>query len=297
MKTRGKLRTLLLAATCASSLFLGCRGSRDPQKIPVGVDSSPIAGVEIIAPGDPRFDPEVRQIVGAKLDLVKTLSPLLMLIKNNSRHTIVAFSPEWDLQRGREEIPLVAIRMFPMAISRLGCDFPHDRPIRPGEERLEGMDIDFGRRIDDAGGADVDFSETAKFQAEDLAGVTAVKARLDAVIFDDGTLEGPDRYDLAGRFVPYVEDHQSLYRSILASLQAGEAGETLYDSLEQKRRREFDESTKGNPMPGPGHDLMMERLIAEQDVLGAWRNHRNSDSVAHFSGCVRTPGFAITRKD
>ena len=179
MKMRSKLNALLMGALSASLLLLGCRESRDPQKIPVEVDSSPLAGVEIIAPGDPRFDPEARQIVGAKLDLIKTLSPLLMLIKNNSQHTIVAYSPEWDLKRGAEEIPFVTVRMFPMAISGQECDIPHDRPIRPGEERLEGMNSEVGIHPDDA-------STDAKYQAEDLAGVTAVKAHLDTVIFDDG---------------------------------------------------------------------------------------------------------------
>jgi len=287
---RNKLNALLMGALSASPLLLGCRGSRDPQKIPVEVDSSPLAGVEIIARGDPRFDPEARQIVGAKLDLVKTLSPLLMLIKNNSQHTIVAYSPEWDLKRGGEEIPWVALRAFPMAISGPECDVPHDRPIRPGEERLEGMNSEVGIHPDDA-------STDAKYQAEDLTGVTAVKAHLDAVIFDNGTLIGPDRNNLPEKFVPYVEDHQSLYRSILASLQAGEPAEKLYDSLEQKRRQEFDKSTKGNSPPGPERASMMEKLIAEQDVLGSWRNHGDSDSLAYFSRCLRTPPFAVTRKN
>ena len=293
---RSKLSVLLWGVSCASSLLLGCHGSRDPQKIPV-VDSSPLAGVEIIVPGDARFDREARQIVGAKLELVKTLSPLLMLIKNNSQHTIVAYAPEWDLKRGSKEISWVALRTFPMAISGPECDVSHDRSIRPGEEWLVGMDIDFGTRIDDAGGADVDFSETAKYQAEDLAGVTAVKAHLDAVIFDDGTIIGPDRHNLPEKFVPNVEDHQSLYHSILASLQAGEPAEKLYDSLEAKRRQEFVESTKGNSLPERGPNLMMEKLIAEQDVLGSWRNHGNSDSLEHFLQCLRVPPFTITRKD
>ena len=59
MKMRIKLNALFLEALCASSILLGCHGSRDPQEIPVVVDSSPLAGVEIIAPGDPRFDQEV----------------------------------------------------------------------------------------------------------------------------------------------------------------------------------------------------------------------------------------------
>jgi|GEM_PF-2592204 len=298
---RSKMNALLLGVWCVSSLFLGCRGSRNPQKIPVVVDSSPLAGVEIIVPGDARFDQEARQIVGAKLDLVKTLSPLLMLIKNNSRHTIVAYSPEWDLKRGAKEIPFVSLRTFPMAISGPECDVPPDRPIRPGEERLdreirpgeerlEGMNSDVGNHPDDA-------STEAKYQTQDLAGVTAIKARLDAVVFDDGTLVGPDRHNLSGTFIPYVEDHQSLYRSILTSLHAGESAEKLYDSLEQERRQEFDESTKRNSLPGPGPDLGMEKLIAAQDVLGAWHNHGNNDLFAYFSRCLRTPPFSITRKN
>lgn len=284
---RSKLNALLLGVSCASSLLLSCRGSRDPQKIPVAVVSSPLPGVEIIAPGDPRFDQEARQIVGAKLDLVKTLSPLLMLIKNNSQHSIVAYSPEWDLMRGAEEIPFVALRTFPMAISGPECDALYDRPIRPGEERLEGMKSEVGNHPDDA-------STDAKYQAEDLAGVTSVKAHLDAVIFDDGTIVGPDRHDLSGKFVPYVEDHQSLYRTILASLHAGEPAEKLYDSLEQKRRQEFHESTIANPT---WNSMKMEKLLAEQDVLGAWRDHSNSNSLAHFSRCLRMPPFTVARKN
>jgi hypothetical protein len=287
---RSKLNALLLGVSCASLLLLGCRGLRYPQKIPVVVDSSPLAGVEIIAPGDARFDREARQIVGAKLDLVKTLSPLLMLIKNNSQHAIVAYSPEWDRERGGKEIPIVSLRTFPMAISGPECDVRNDRAIRPGEERLEGMNSEVGIDPDDA-------STDAKYQAEDLARVTSVKARIDAVIFDDGTLVGPDRHNLSEKFAPNVEDHQSLYRSILASLHTGESAEKLYDSLEQKRRQEFVEWTKGNSPLGRAQALMMEKLIAEQDVLGSWRDQGNSDSLAYFSRCLRTPPFTITRKN
>jgi hypothetical protein len=296
---RSKLNALLLGVSCTSSLLLGCRGSRDPQKIPIVVDSSPLAGVEIIAPGDPRFDQEARQIVGAKLDLVTTLSPLLLLIENGSQHTIVAYSAEWGVQRGGEEIPYVSQRMYPMAVPgpQVECDRPSDRDIRPGEDWLVAEDIEFGSRIDDASGADVDFSETAKAQERELSGVRAVRAHLDAIIFDDGTLVGPDRNDLPSKFAPYLEDYQSLYRNILASLQAGEHAGKLYDSLEQKRRQEFDASTKGNSPPGREHDSMMEKLIAEQDVLGAWRDHGNSDPLAYFSRCFRTLPFTITRKN
>ena len=285
---RSKLNALLLGVLCASSLLLGCHGSRDPQKIPVVVDSSPLAGVEIIAPGDTRFDQEARQIVGAKLDLVKTLSPLLLLIKNDSQHTIVAYSAEWDLKRGTEEIPFGTVRMFPMAIAGpvVGGDLRRDREIRPGEERLEGMHSEVGIHPDDA-------STDAKHQAEELAGVTAVKAHLDAVIFDDGTLVGPDSHNLSGKFVANVEDHQSLYRSILASLQAGESAEKLFETLDEKRRQDFVESESVNRP----QDSMMEKLIAEQNVVGSWRNHGNSDSLEHFSRCLRTPPFTITRKN
>jgi hypothetical protein len=102
---------------------------------------------------------------------------------------------------------------------------------------------------------------------------------------------------LPEKFVPDVEDHQSLYRSILASLHAGEPGEKLYDSLEAKRRQEFVEATKEISLPGSGRDLMMAKLIAEQDILGSWRNHGDRDSVHHFSRCLRTPPFTITRKN
>jgi hypothetical protein len=63
------------------------------------------------------------------------------------------------------------------------------------------MNSEVGMHPDDA-------STDAKYQAEDLAGVTAVRGRL--VIFDDGTLLGPDHNNLSGKFAPYVEDHQSL---------------------------------------------------------------------------------------
>lgn len=293
MKMRSKWNALLLGVSYASLLLLGCRRGRDSQRIPVVGDSSPLAGVEIIVPGDPRFDQEAGKIVGARLDLVKTLSPLLMLIRNNSRHTIVAYSPEWDLKRDGKDVPYVDLRKYPMAISGPACDFQRDRDIRPGEEWLVGWDNDFGSRIDEAGGSDVDFSETAKNQRIELSGVTAVRAHLDAVIFDDGTLVGPNRNNLSGKFVPYVEEYQALYRSILASLRAGEPAETLYDRLERKRRQEFDELTHGNPM---WDSVMTEKVIAEQDVLGAWSNHGNSDLLEYFSRCLRTPPFTVARK-
>jgi hypothetical protein len=240
----------------------------------------------IIAPGDARFDREARQIVGAKLDLVKTLSPLLLLIKNGSQHTIVAYSAEWDLKRGNDEIPFGINYTFPMAISGpvVEGDLRRGREIRPGEERLVGIHSEVGFHPDDA-------STDAKYQAEDLAGVRGVKAHLDAVIFDDGTLVGSDRHNLSGTFLSWVEDYQSLYQGILASLRAGESAQRIFERLDEKRRQDFAASRANHD-----RSLMLE-LLAEQDVLGSWRNHGNSDSLEHFSRCLRVPPFTITRKN
>jgi hypothetical protein len=68
--------------------------------------------------------------------------------------------------------------------------------------------------------------------------------------------------------------------------------ENLFDSLEQKRRHQI-EAARGNP----AQESMTVKLIAEQDVLGSWRYHGDSDSLEHFSRCLRMPPFTITRFD
>lgn len=102
---------------------------------------------------------------------------------------------------------------------------------------------------------------------------------LDAAIFEDGTLLGPDQSNLADHFAEFVRAKQALYRQI------AENPEEAFRSI-----RRIMESA---PSIEPGNPLSLYARLA---VEGAARWHRRypDDDVRNlFGAAIRTKPFAI----
>lgn len=107
-------------------------------------------GVSIVGPTDPSFEGEVRKLFGERASIAEKLAPFLLILKNESPRTIVAYTAAWRIKSADgNEMPLAARYMYPMAISGpvIKGDLPRDREVRMGEERLVSAQFEVGLHI------------------------------------------------------------------------------------------------------------------------------------------------------
>jgi hypothetical protein len=263
----------------------------EQQKIKVATSSSPSPEIILTSPGDINFDREVRALVGEKSELAEKLSPYLLLLKNKTQHTIVAYTAIWMLKRtDRKDAPLYVKYVYPTAITGAVSkdDVPRDRELQPSEERLVGLDFDVGRRAILSNGSS-SISQLASHQENQFLDVIGVEIGLDAVIFDTGELIGPDHAKLAEGFAQYVDAYQSLYLEILNSLKTGVTPENIFKAIDDRRARDA-KIVRSDPRANREF-----ALIAEQDILQWYQEHGDHDLEGHFSRCLRQPAFVVKR--
>jgi hypothetical protein len=248
-------------------------------------------GVSIVGPTDPSFEGEVRKLFGERASIAEKLAPFLLILKNESPRTIVAYTATWRIKSADgNEMPLAARYMYPMAISGpvVKGDLPRDREVRMGEERLVSAQFEVGLHIN-ASDAEKAFSTISENQSEQFRNLIDVRVSLDAIVFDDGEIVGPDRSQLGDDFTKYVDAYQSLYREIVSSLNAGLPAEQVFKVILDRKERDSAASMQA------GQSSNAFDLVAKQDVLGWRHEHGDSDLRNHFLRCTRTPPFALKR--
>ena len=187
------------------------------------VSSVPLTypGLTLITPADPAFDKEVHGIVGDKARMVEQLSPYLLILKNSTARTIVAYTAVWTLHSGNGQNsangPLSVRYLYPMAVvNPTGkADVTRNEEILPGEERLVSTDFELGSRANKPH-AEENFSSLLRQHQREFADVVSVRISVDTIIFDDGEVVGQDRTGLGKVLRESVEIYQSLYRQIVA---------------------------------------------------------------------------------
>lgn len=203
-------------------------------QIPVTVSGLPDARVTLVSPDDAHFDDIARPLIGSHADRLFALKPLLIVVQNHSLKTIAAVSLIWTLSKTIGGTRMWTNSTFPDAV--IGPLSGRERPgIRPGEAHMLGSDI-VVEHFDKAPGPEpwlrsiIDDFVTSR--NETMAGVTGAHIALDALIFQDGTLAGPDDESrLAHLFGERVAARQRWLREISATLAAGRSVEDAYAPL------------------------------------------------------------------
>jgi len=221
-----------------------------------GLDSD---GVALISPLAATFDSKVEGIAAPGMaDVVRDAKPYVVIVSNNTARTIAAFTISsnvpslfgwtmvWidgDPEPAPEHIEN-QILTAPNAVGSTGLDFGErsERGILPGKERLVGLGFDIPAvrpkfeqlppgwdddRVWNWGVSTTkELVERIKSQG---AGTRLTKIKLDAVVFDDGLLIGPDTEGRLSRTLEgRVKVQQDLYRQILDRLKNGaSAGEAF----------------------------------------------------------------------
>ncbi len=247
-------------------------------------------GVSLISPTSPGFDDLITKLMANEATaMAQRLKPYMVVVSNQTSHTVVAYNLLWKLTNrdGSTENKFVQ-RKYPDAVAGApGTEAsPPGHAISPGEKRLSAMEIEFGPEIIKLPGWEQTLRDAARNQAKTYADVTALEVELDAVIFDDGVLVGPDHGNLQASFAAYLEAKQKLFREIVAGLDAGQSMEQVFAGA--KAEADVHSSTAAT------HSIY-DRLAAEEIL--ALRS-RIGDQAVHnvFKQAIRKEPFVIHRR-
>jgi hypothetical protein len=255
----------------------------------VTTEESPDPEVRITSPGDPDFHEVLHQLLGDGADSAEELSPFLLIVKNVGHRTVVAYTAVWRITSTSGPTSDIGVSyVYPRSIAGkiLPGDIERDKELLPGETRVVSLRFEVSDRTKWPN-AKEEFARMAKRQAEEIGEVKSVKAGLDAVIFDDGEIVGPDNHRLAPSFAQYVNAYQILYRQIVTAARSGADPDviaaTIGTMLEKDKKAEIDRVDRNSSF----------RVIAEEDVLKEIESHHASVD-SYFARLIREPQFLVS---
>lgn len=203
-------------------------------------------GVILISPESPDFDARVRSLLPKGAPVAFELKPCLAIVSNESARLVVAWSVTfWFTFSSGESSRHSTQFKYPDAVAGI-AEHPRDhdaavdagvdlrarlrsREIRPGEQRIVGPGFELWPDEDVVTWRDFYLGMT-----EDCANpkdLTALQIELDAIIFDDGLLVGPDHSGLAEHFAEYLAAKQDVYRRLVQKFDAGGVQDDVFASL------------------------------------------------------------------
>jgi hypothetical protein len=194
----------------------------------ITIDDLPDHGVTLVSPQDSQFDALARPLIGERVaDVVLQMKPMLTIAANDSDKTIVSFSVVWETTRsdGRTSRHW-GHTSFPKAVCGDLTPGGDDEPFATRTRRMHATDVVIHGWA--AGDAYYDqfLSQFVDRAQHAVAKATTLRIALDAVIFDDGTLIGPDRQRaLQDLFGGLVSAKQARYRALLDALDEGRPAE------------------------------------------------------------------------
>jgi len=252
-------------------------------------------GVRLISPPALEFDDLARPLIGTRASRVLKMKPMLVVVANDSPSTIVALSVIWRVTK-----PVGGL------VHETNSTFPHvvcgdqlisrSRPgVRPGERHVVAAGC-VVEGLDDIGESDEWIEHFVAERDRAVQGARTIAIELDAVIFEDGRLIGPDGDAWLSQLIgDYVTAKQSWYRTILSRLDAGVSVEDAYAPI-----RDFQEenlrvmgSPEGRLRAFDTRHVWRTQAAAE---AASWRRRYSDDEVALHLKAVRLEPFVIRRK-
>ena len=198
---------------------------------PISIEDFAAEGVTLTPATDGDFDARAQAILGGQASPVLEVKPLLAIVANRNPRTVVAYTVAWTVTRRNQSSETTRTQFkFPDAVAGTGNGLAllQGREIRPGEQRLVGMGFEVWpvEYVDS-------YRDYGSRNAELLGDVISLHIALDAVIFDDGSLLGPDESRLAEHFIAYVRAKQLRYRALVVGLETGNLGDDVFAPLRQ----------------------------------------------------------------
>lgn len=249
--------------------------------ITVESDIASLGRVALTLADDPAFDARAGALLPEGMDAVQALKPYLIIVTNRDLRTVVAYSLSWSVtsRNGTTETRHTQFK-YPDAVAGTGegLGILQGREIHPGQERLAGTDFELWpiEYVDE-------YLHWGSQIIRKLGDVQTLRVGLDAVIFDDGTLLGPDRSHLAEHFIEFVKAKQTLYRDVLVGLETGEHYHEIFESV---RAIAADTSVDSND------STAVYENVAAIEIL----NLQRKITLEVFRRALRREAFSIRRE-
>jgi hypothetical protein len=191
------------------------------------------AGVTLVTAASADFEAQVRNEARHWADAALLASPQLVIVRNGSPDTIVAYAisfkstrpdGKWDFHYIEFKYADAVVTTDPEIALML-----RDREIRPAEQRLVSRSFEIDPAQDNSW-----LQTMVDFQKTDLAEFALgqrfceLEIAVDAVLFEDGRLLGPNQSHMDPRFLLLLERKQELYRTVTELMGSGNS---LEDAL------------------------------------------------------------------
>jgi hypothetical protein len=202
-------------------------------------------GLVITSPVSLEFDELARPLIGRVADIGLQLKPLLVVVTNESADTVMSFSKTWRVTYPDGRVSEYRDHTsFPHAVCGDVLVSDHAPGMAPGVRRVEakGLVIQGWGEGPDGEYYDQFLPQFVTEKDQILRNASELRIELNAAIFSDGTLVGPDDGSwLRELFSSSVRAKQDWYRMILTALAGGasvsEAFRPLDQFVEQARTR------------------------------------------------------------
>jgi hypothetical protein len=197
---------------------------------PIIIHDFPDAGVSLMPSTARQFDERMAALIPAWSGIAAAVKPCLVILSNHSERTIVAYCVWFEMTDGAGRLQQSFVHFnYPNAITGGSAGrngLPRDREVRPGEERVVGTMFEIMPDVNNQW-----LTDFAKQQGERLKDVRRLEVRIDAMIFDDGSLVGEDTSELQRAFETYLTATQEVCQSVVSSIDGGSSIDDVFQWL------------------------------------------------------------------
>jgi len=255
-----------------------------------GLDSEHIS---LISSSSSEFNTVLRNLLGNTDTAARELVPFLVIVSNRSPNTIVAYALSWKLKRDTgDKFNISAQFKYPDAVAgvpdtgAIALGVSADGSIATGKQKIVAMEFEFDQPENKQ-----DWSawirEVAAWQKQEYGDVHSVQVDLDAAIFANGLLVGPDSSQLGMHFSTYVAAKQELFRQITASLDSGSTVEEAFRAIDLMAETE---------LVHPERDLSLYyHRLAAQEIKALRRRIGDQTTKVMCKKAIREQPFVIRR--
>jgi hypothetical protein len=226
-------------------------------------------GVKLISPSSLDFDSQAAAAAPGWAAFLNDVKPYVVLVSNESGRKIVALAISWTVIAGSalSEKHGSLIRDPDGIVGNFDVPASH-YSILSGRQKVVGFDFEipeYQREYEDG-------LRYFLREALDYKNIKGVEVVLDAVIFDDGLLIGPDNYSLSASFAAHLKAKQELYRAIAGRIDQGSSVEEAFRGATERpsgRQPSFDDlypqlaADEANRLRQRYGDARMREILAQ----------------------------------
>jgi hypothetical protein len=240
--------------------------------------------VIVISPQNPNYDTLAAATAPAWKTFLKEAKRYTAIIENRSPRNVVGFSIVHRLRRqdGNEYRETTHFQN-PDAVSAVPAK-SESGLVPVGQRRVVGQGFSIGRHSANAENGLLDY---VKFKDKELSRADNLSIELDAVVYDDGYVSGPDELDLAGKLTALVSERRAVYKTLLEGIGKNLTMLEMLPFLGERPRPA--DTTRWSDLARDSSTSQAEYLIYTYD--------RDRDDLRQIlDGAIKKPPFAIHRK-